>query len=461
MSAQEKTAGGLSRRNLWAYPVGTVGRDMAGCMFTNYLLTYVLFTKTLTSVQFACISVIMVAARVFDAFNDPIMGNVVEATRTRWGKFKPWIAIGGVLSVIVFITSFSTTLQGWAYVAAFGLLYFAYSVVFTMNDIAYWGMVPALARRADDRNRLTSRTVLFAGVGQFLGGIVVPTFTAGSLVIGGNAVTAYRAVVLIVCAAFTATQLITLLVVRGAVCAGRRRPARKGRHPEGLFHPLPATDQLVWCAVVFLIFSVAQTLMGGGLSVTYLYFEFGYNGLLLSIFSILGNVAGAVLMLVFAALSGRFTRAQLMKAGAFGAAAGYLCIHALRPVHPAGDVGAQVHDAHREQPVCISGADAGLPYYDHLHCKYRGIQRVENGPPGGGHRLFRAALHHQAGHCAGAASGACHLSGGGSARRDEPDLRSGERGLPGADHHSGKDGTNRGGAGLGAQRQKAPRCWSA
>ena len=161
--------------------MGTVGRDMAGCMFTNYLLTYVLFTKTLTSVQFACISVIMVAARVFDAFNDPIMGNVVEATRTRWGKFKPWIAIGGVLSVIVFITSFSTTLQGWAYVAAFGLLYFAYSVVFTMNDIAYWGMVPALARRADDRNRLTSRTVLFAGVGQFLGGIVVPTFTAGSL----------------------------------------------------------------------------------------------------------------------------------------------------------------------------------------------------------------------------------------------------------------------------------------
>ena len=270
MSAQEKTAGGLSRRNLWAYPVGTVGRDMAGCMFTNYLLTYVLFTKTLTSVQFACISVIMVAARVFDAFNDPIMGNVVEATRTRWGKFKPWIAIGGVLSVIVFITSFSTTLQGWAYVAAFGLLYFAYSVVFTMNDIAYWGMVPALARRADDRNRLTSRTVLFAGVGQFLGGIVVPTFTAGSLVIGGNAVTAYRAVVLIVCAAFTATQLITLLVVREP-SARDEAPAEKVGIRKA-FSTIARNDQLVWCAVVFLIFSVAQTLMGGGLSVTYLYF---------------------------------------------------------------------------------------------------------------------------------------------------------------------------------------------
>ena len=235
MSAQEKTAGGLSRRNLWAYPVGTVGRDMAGCMFTNYLLTYVLFTKTLTSVQFACISVIMVAARVFDAFNDPIMGNVVEATRTRWGKFKPWIAIGGVLSVIVFITSFSTTLQGWAYVAAFGLLYFAYSVVFTMNDIAYWGMVPALARRADDRNRLTSRTVLFAGVGQFLGGIVVPTFTAGSLVIGGNRVPCRCPYCMRCVYGYTAHHAAC---GARAVCAGRSA-RRKGRHPEGLFHHCP------------------------------------------------------------------------------------------------------------------------------------------------------------------------------------------------------------------------------
>ena len=242
MSAQEKTAGGLSRRNLWAYPVGTVGRDMAGCMFTNYLLTYVLFTKTLTSVQFACISVIMVAARVFDAFNDPIMGNVVEATRTRWGKFKPWIAIGGVLSVIVFITSFSTTLQGWAYVAAFGLLYFAYSVVFTMNDIAYWGMVPALARRADDRNRLTSRTVLFAGVGQFLGGIVVPTFTAA------------RRVRTVPLSLLYALRLRLHSSSRCLWCASRLRGTKRPpkRSASGRpFPPLPATISLSGAPLFF------------------------------------------------------------------------------------------------------------------------------------------------------------------------------------------------------------------
>ena len=170
------------KKNLIMFPLGTVGRDMIYYLFTSCIITFVLFTRNLTNAQFGAITAIVVAARIFDALNDPIMGNIIERTRTRWGKFKPWIAIGGVLSVIVFITSFSTTLQGWAYVAAFGLLYFAYSVVFTMNDIAYWGMVPALARRADDRNRLTSRTVLFAGVGQFLG---APVLAAVATYVGG------------------------------------------------------------------------------------------------------------------------------------------------------------------------------------------------------------------------------------------------------------------------------------
>lgn len=320
----DKSTEALSKRNLWAYPLGTIGRDMAVCMFTNYLLTYVMFTKTLSAAQFAALSAVMVAARIFDAVNDPFMGNVIEATRTRWGKFKPWIVIGGALSVAVFITSFSTTLQGWAYVMAFAVLYLAYSIVFTMNDIAYWGMVPALARRADDRNRLTSRTVLFAGVGQVLGTLLVPTFTAGGLVIGGNAVTAYRAVVLIVCACFAGTQMLTLFLVREPH-RGDDAPAERVSLKKTV-SVIARNDQLVWCAVFFFLFATAQTLMGAGLSAMYLYFEFGYNGILLTIFSLLGNLVSAVLMVGFAKLSDRYSRAQLMRAGAFVAAGGYTAI---------------------------------------------------------------------------------------------------------------------------------------
>lgn len=92
------------KKNLIMFPLGTIGRDMVYNLVTSYLLTYVLFTRALTAAQLAAISAIMVGARVFDALNDPIMGNIIERTRTRWGKFKPWLVIGIVTtSVVVYL----------------------------------------------------------------------------------------------------------------------------------------------------------------------------------------------------------------------------------------------------------------------------------------------------------------------------------------------------------------------
>ena len=76
------------KKNLIMFPLGTIGRDMVYNLVTSYLLTYVLFTRALTAAQLAAISAIMVGARVFDALNDPIMGNIIERTRTRWGKLQ-------------------------------------------------------------------------------------------------------------------------------------------------------------------------------------------------------------------------------------------------------------------------------------------------------------------------------------------------------------------------------------
>ena len=112
------------KRNLWMFPLGTVGRDMMYNLVTNFLLTYILFTKGLTAAQLGAITAIMVAARVFDALNDPIMGNIIELTHTRWGKFKPWLVIGIIFSSIVVTMVFSTNLKGWDFVILFGVFYF-------------------------------------------------------------------------------------------------------------------------------------------------------------------------------------------------------------------------------------------------------------------------------------------------------------------------------------------------
>ena len=125
------------KRNLWMFPLGTVGRDMIYSLFTNFLLTYVMFTRSLTAAQLSAITAIMVAARVFDALNDPIMGNIIERTRSRFGKFKPWLVAGILSTSVVVYAAFNTNLQGWSFIVFFGAIYFLYSLAYTMHDISY------------------------------------------------------------------------------------------------------------------------------------------------------------------------------------------------------------------------------------------------------------------------------------------------------------------------------------
>lgn len=323
MSNQQTGQTALTKRNLWTYSLGTVGRDLAGTLFSGYLMTFVLFTKNLTTVQFMAISMIMVAARIFDAFNDPIMGNLLEVTRTKWGKFKPWIAIGMVLSCVVFYLSFyDTPLEGWNYVIFFGILYFSYSIAFTMNDIAYWGMVPALAGRKQDRDLLTSRTVLCAGVGGAIATIIIPTFTAGDLVIGGSAVTAYSKLTVLFCIAFLIMQSITLIGVKEEPLPPKGNVNKVSI--KTIVKTIKNNDQLVWCIVILLCQQVGLGFINGTLAVNYIYFEFGYNGFYYTLFLALGSVAAAVMMLFFSQISKRFSRDQLMKAATIATVFGFL-----------------------------------------------------------------------------------------------------------------------------------------
>ena len=96
-------------------------------LITSFLMLFVLYTKGLNASQLGVITVIMIAARVFDALNDPIMGNIIERTRTRWGKFKPWLVIGIVTTSIVIYLTFNVRLR----------MYFLYSITYTMHDISY------------------------------------------------------------------------------------------------------------------------------------------------------------------------------------------------------------------------------------------------------------------------------------------------------------------------------------
>ena len=311
----------VTRRNLVFFPLGTVGRDMVYNLVTTYLYSFVLFTHKLTPAQLTAIGAIMVAARIFDALNDPIMGNIIERTRTRWGKFKPWQVIGILTTSLVIYLAFNVQLQGWRFVLFFGLIYFAYSITYTMHDISYWGMVPALSSDADTRNRFTSLATLCAGIGGTIAGSLIPMLTAGKLTIGGNAVHAYGVIALIIAILAPAFLAFTVFGVRD------QRDYNKDQVPPVSFKKIWTTitrnDQLLWISLIFLIQEVGNGIVLAGMGSTYIYFEFGYNGGLYTIFNTVGMAVTALLMIFYPAISRKVRRKQLMNQLMLIAAIGY------------------------------------------------------------------------------------------------------------------------------------------
>ncbi len=309
------------KRNLIMFPLGTVGRDMIYNLFTNFIFTFILFTRGLNAAQLGAVSAIMIGARVFDALNDPIMGNIIERTRTRWGKYKPWLVIGILSTSLVVYAAFNTKLTGWPFVWFFAVIYFLYSITYTMHDISYWGMVPALGTDAHVRDQFTARTNLFAGIGGTLAGFFIPMLTTGSSTLGGNTAFAYGRVALIICILAPAFLCFTIFGVRE-----RREYSTKPPAPfsfKKIIDVFKGNDQLVWIAVIFLFQQIGNNIVLGGMGSTFIYFDLGYEGGFYSNFSTFGLAATAVLMVIYPMLATRNTRKSFMKKMLFVSAAGY------------------------------------------------------------------------------------------------------------------------------------------
>ncbi len=310
-----------SKQNLIMFPLGTVGRDMVYNLVNNFLLTFVLFTRELTAGQLSAITAIMVGARLFDALNDPIMGNIIERTRTKHGKFKPWIVAGMISTSLVIYAAFNVKLQGWSFVWFFGLIYFLFSITYTMGDISYWGMIPSLSADGDARNTFTARATLFAGIGGTTAGILIPMLTTGANAIGGSTTVAYGRIALaiaILCPAFLCFVLFGVHEDRSY----NDEPVPPVSFKK-IWTTITGNDQLLWIALIFLIHEISNAIVLSGVGSTYIYFEFGYEGGLYSLFTTIGMSVTAFLMIFYPAISRKVPRKKLMLTLLKVALAGY------------------------------------------------------------------------------------------------------------------------------------------
>ena len=161
----------LTGKEKFAYGIGAVGKDMVYMLSASYILYYY---QDIMGVSAAAMGAILLIARVFDAFNDPIMGVVVAKTRTKWGKFRPWLMIGTLTNAVILYVMFSAppSLDGAGMTAYAAIFYILWGVTYTMMDIPYWSMVPAFTESGKEREGLSALARSCAGVGSAIISIV-------------------------------------------------------------------------------------------------------------------------------------------------------------------------------------------------------------------------------------------------------------------------------------------------
>ena len=161
---QKQTLTGWAK---FSYALGAVGKDMVYMLSASYVLYYF---QDIMGVSAIAMGTILLVARVFDAFNDPIMGVIVAKTKTRWGKFRPWLLIGTLTNAVVLYLMFAAppTLDAAGLTAYAAVTYILWGVTYTMMDIPYWSMIPAFTEGGKERESLTTLARSAAGVGSAL-----------------------------------------------------------------------------------------------------------------------------------------------------------------------------------------------------------------------------------------------------------------------------------------------------
>jgi melibiose permease/lactose/raffinose/galactose permease len=309
------------RANRYAFGLGTIGRDMVYSIISMYLLFYLTDVVNVDTASLWWITGIMLALRIFDAVNDPFMGLIVDNTRSKWGRFKPWIAFGAATSGIFTILMFTDFgLQDGAFVAYFGLTYLLWELTCTTNDISYWSMLPTLSLEQKERERIGSVARICANVGLFfvVASITDLTKIFGDLV-GGSHQKGYQMFAIMVVAIMWVGQLITLFFVKENPALNQPQQPTK---LKDLVHVLFRNDQLVVTAIAMCLFMIGYdtTTSFGQFFFKYAYGDEG----MYPIFGLVLGVSQIAALMIFPLLSKRYTRKTLYAFAMALVAVGYV-----------------------------------------------------------------------------------------------------------------------------------------
>jgi melibiose permease/lactose/raffinose/galactose permease len=307
------------RQNRFCFGLGTIGRDMFYTMVSMNLLFYVTEVLNVPDATLVILTTVLLALKIFDAVNDPMMGLIVDNTKSRFGKFKPWMLTGAIIGGACMVLMFwDSGLSGVAYVALFAVVYLVWDVFYGLNDIAYWSMMPTLSTDQKQRERIGSFARICADVGMFTVVVGIIPVTNMLSEAAGSAKLGWLNFAVIIAVLMIAFQMITLLFVK----------ERKGYFKEeehttlrDMFRVLFKNDQLMWVAISMSLFMIGYcTTTSFGLH----FFKYAYGDEnMYSMFAIVLGISQLTALGMFTWFRRRFTRRKLYSGATILVVMGY------------------------------------------------------------------------------------------------------------------------------------------
>jgi len=303
-------------RNRYTFGLGTVGRDMLYSLVSMYFLFYLTEILDLPDSTMWYMTAALTVLRVFDAVNDPLMGVLVDNTKTRWGKFKPWILIGGIIGGILTVLLFTDFgLRGTGYVVSFIIIYLFWDLAYGANDIAYWSMLPSLSIDQKEREKIGSIARICANVGLFVAVIGIPE--AGRAL--GNDTKAWFTVAVGIVIISLLFLCFTLFGVREDRSINVKAETTSLKE---MFKVLFENDQLMYTAISMALFMIGySTTTSFGLY----FFKYAFkNEGMYSVFAGILGVTQLLAISVFPAFAKKYTRKQLYTFSTISVVTGYI-----------------------------------------------------------------------------------------------------------------------------------------
>ena len=304
-----------------AFGFGAFGKDIVYMLISGYLLYYY---NVVLGVSSVFIGTVLMAARVFDAFNDPFMGIVVAKTKTKWGKFRPWILAGTILNAVTIYALYATP-EGMAESGQriwLTVFYFAWGITYTLMDIPFWSVIPAVTDPGDDREQLTSLARTCAGIGDAVPTVltmtIVPILSASELIADYRI--GFKWWALIIAVVFVISEIVCVVSIKEKPVEADAPATKVG----DMFKALLANDQAMTVVVSILLVYTAINLCAN-LVLYFFQFDVGNEGAY-STFAAVAFAAQVLVMMIIPLLRKKFTKNQLFFTGFFIQILGFVVI---------------------------------------------------------------------------------------------------------------------------------------